>query len=463
LIFSSLRARTVLLVLLAVLVAQAATVTVFTLYRRHVADNWGSDVLIPIVRMAKTALERMTPEQRDQFIRENADENWRLVPETQVTLPEFFRRPDMGGPPPADAPPGMRGGLPPEMHGDFTPDARGDAPPLLRRLNRRLGGEARVQFAALPEPAFWIRLMAQDGPWWLIVPVERLRPPLPLGGILAMGAIILGILAVALAYAVQVTRPLRKLTEATESVAQGKMVTVDVSGPLEIRTLAERFNAMTAALDEAQKTQRTLLAGLPHDLKGPLARLRLRAELATDPEMAQGLLRDTHDMQAIVDQFLSYVRGLEPASYSMQPMQLAQWLTERVAHCQQAGQAIELLRADVCTVNADAQMLSRLLDNLVDNALHHGAPPVQVSLVVQGKQAALTVRDHGPGIDAGLRAAALQPFSRLDSARTRTGSVGLGLAIAERIARLHGGTFTLSDPPDGGGGLCALVSLPCAH
>jgi two-component system, OmpR family, osmolarity sensor histidine kinase EnvZ len=450
LIFSSLRARTVLLVLLAVLVAQAATVTVFTMYRRHVADNWGSDVLIPIVRMAKTALERMTPEQRDRFIRENAEENWRLVPEAQIKLPEFFRRPDFGGPPP-------------ELRGDSLPEALGDAPPLLRRLNRRLAGEARVQFAAQPEPAFWIRLVAQDGPWWLIVPVERLRPPLPLGGIMAMGAIILGILAVALAYAVQVTRPLRKLTEATESVAQGKMVTVDVSGPLEIRTLAERFNAMTAALDEAQKTQRTLLAGLPHDLKGPLARLRLRAELASDPEMAQGLLRDTHDMQAIVDQFLSYVRGLEPASYSMQPMQLAQWLTERVAHCQQAGQAIELLRADICTVNADAHMLSRLLDNLVDNALHHGAAPVQVSLVVRGKLAALTVRDHGPGIDASLRAAALQPFSRLDSARTRTGSVGLGLAIAERIARLHGGMFVLSDPLDGGGGLCAVVSLPCTQ
>ncbi len=456
-IFSSLRARTVLLVLLAVLVAQAATVTVFTLYRRHVADKWGSDVLIPIVRMAKTALERMTPEQRDQFIGENAEENWRLLPQAQLTLPTFARWPDMGGPP------GIGGGPSGTRSEPSQGMERDGPPPLLRRLNRRLAGEARVQFAAQPEPAFWIRLMAQDGPWWLIVPVERLRPPLPLGGILAMGAIILGILAVALAYAVQVTRPLRKLTEATESVAQGKMVTVDVSGPLEIRTLAERFNAMTAALDEAQKTQRTLLAGLPHDLKGPLARLRLRAELATDPEMAQGLLRDTHDMQAIVDQFLSYVRGLEPASYSMQPMQLAQWLSERVAHCQQAGQAIELLRADVCTVNADAQMLSRLLDNLVDNALHHGAPPVQVSLAATGKQAVLTVRDHGPGIDTSLRAAAVQPFSRLDSARTRTGSVGLGLAIAERIARLHGGTFVLSDPLDGGGGLCALVSLPCAQ
>jgi two-component system, OmpR family, osmolarity sensor histidine kinase EnvZ len=450
LIPTSLRARTVVLVLLAVLVAQAATAVVFTVYRRHVGDRWSSDVLVPIVRMAKGALERMNAGERDAFIKSNADENWRLLPQSQVELPPPVAWAMANRPPPD----GMRGG---------GTDAQGDPPQLLRRINRRLAGEAQVYFAPRPEPAFWVRLTAADGPWWLIVPVERLRPPLQLGGVLALLATVLAILGVAGVYAMNVTRPLRRLADATEAVAQGRMVTVDVSGPSEIRSLAERFNAMTHALDEAQKTQRTLLAGLPHDLKGPLARLRLRAELAQesgDAELAHGLLRDTADMQAIVDQFLAYVRGLEPASYRLEPMQLHTWLTEHVAHCARAGQAVTLLRADVCSAAADAQMLTRALDNLIDNALHHGAPPVEVSLVAAGNVAELSVRDHGPGIAPQLRGTAMQPFSRLDSARTRTGSVGLGLAIADRVARLHGGALQLHDPVDGEAGLQVTVSIP---
>ena len=109
-------------------------------------------------------------------------------------------------------------------------------------------------------------------------------------------------------------------------------------------------------------------------------------------------------------------------------------------------------------VQADAVALGRLLDNLIGNALNHGAPPVDVTLHQEGRHAVLDVADHGPGIAPERRREALRPFSRLDDARTRTGSVGLGLALAEAIARAHGGSLELLQAETGG--LCVRVRLP---
>jgi two-component system osmolarity sensor histidine kinase EnvZ len=112
-------------------------------------------------------------------------------------------------------------------------------------------------------------------------------------------------------------------------------------------------------------------------------------------------------------------------------------------------------------VQADAVALGRLLDNLIGNALNHGAPPVDVALRREGRYAVLDVADHGPGIVPERRQEALRPFSRLDDARTRTGSVGLGLALAEAIARAHGGSLELREAESGGLGV--RVKLPLSE
>ncbi|MEI6839293.1 MAG: ATP-binding protein, partial [Alcaligenaceae bacterium] len=112
----------------------------------------------------------------------------------------------------------------------------------------------------------------------------------------------------------------------------------------------------------------------------------------------------------------------------------------------------------VVLVNADSVALSRLLDNLISNALHHGAPPVEVTLSATDDWTLLTVSDHGPGIAPAKRTEALKPFVRLDEARTRTGNVGLGLALAEAIAQAHGGTLSLDQASHGG--LEVNVRLP---
>jgi two-component system osmolarity sensor histidine kinase EnvZ len=247
--------------------------------------------------------------------------------------------------------------------------------------------------------------------------------------------------------------------QATDKLAAGTPAPVDPTGPTELRVLGERFNAMLAALRLSESTKRTLLAGLPHDLKAPLSRMWLRVEMSDEPALKEGLRNDLQDMQHIVDQFIHYLRGTDVESYRFTSFSLDHWLRERVATWQQTGKAVHLDGEPARgSIRGDQVALSRLLDNLIGNALHHGAPPVHVRLVAEAKTAVLTVTDHGPGIPQALRAEALKPFVRLDEARTRSGNVGLGLSLVESIVRAHAGTLTLGQGPEGG--LQVEVRLP---
>ena len=295
---------------------------------------------------------------------------------------------------------------------------------------------------------------------WLVIPLERLDPPVstPLAAAWLGGLGLLLLLAVGFSW--HITRPLTRLADAADRLAAGQPQRVDPAGPTETRALGERFNAMLDALAESDSVRRTLLAGLPHDLKGPLSRMWLRIELADDSKLKDGLRADLQDMQHMVDQFIGFVRGTDPAAYRYASMALQDWLGERVRAWQGAGTDIRLHGAEdpALVVQADAVALGRLLDNLIGNALNHGAPPVDVTLHQEGRHAVLDVADHGPGIAPERRREALRPFSRLDDARTRTGSVGLGLALAEAIARAHGGSLELLQAETGG--LCVRVRLP---
>jgi two-component system osmolarity sensor histidine kinase EnvZ len=173
--------------------------------------------------------------------------------------------------------------------------------------------------------------------------------------------------------------------------------------------------------------------------------------------------KDLQDMQQMVDQFIQYLRGSDPATYHFATFALNDWVTERVANWSGASHEVVLVGTpSAAIVSADSVALSRLLDNLISNALHHGAPPVEVSLNVAENWAVLSVTDHGPGIPAERRTEAVKPFVRLDEARTRTGNVGLGLALAEAIAQAHGGTLTLDQAADHRG-LKVELRLPLAN
>jgi len=481
----SLRARLVLLILGSVLVAQAATFLAIEHYRRNVLENVAPDLMATTIRTLRAAISRIDENERAAFVAAASQGEWRLVSRPIPPRPRFgderARREGRPAHPRFEPLPGGR--MPPDYRpGEFRfgPERRGprEAPRwadddprhamrgLIQRLNMQLADGTRVALSRGPEPALFISLNPElgndDEPLlrsWLVISLERISPPVRtplvvmwLGG---LGAILL----LAAWFSWHITRPITSLAHAADRLAAGTPERVEPAGPHETRVLGERFNAMLDALNESDRVRRTLLAGLPHDLKGPLSRMRLRTEMVDDPALKDGLRQDAEDMQHIVDQFIGFVRGTDPATYHFTPIDLSDWLRERLHTWRGTGCEVELTSAaDDVLVAGDAVALGRLVDNLIHNALQHGAPPIHVALSAGDGHALLTVADHGQGIPPERRAEALQPFSRLDAARSRTGNVGLGLALVDAIARAHGGGISLEQGPHGG--LQVNVRLP---
>jgi len=185
----------------------------------------------------------------------------------------------------------------------------------------------------------------------------------------------------------------------------------------------------------------------------------LRIEMTDDTELKEGMRRDLQEMQRMTEQFISFLRGTDASTYQFEPIPLDQWIIERVNTWRSAGSDVILI-GQPCSaqVLGDSLAFSRLLDNLIDNSLHHGLPPVHVSLSLHDKYAVLRVSDHGSGIPVEKRQEAIEPFVRLDDARTRTGNVGLGLALALMITKAHSGSLKLGQSREGG--LEVEIKLP---
>lgn len=472
----SLRARLVLLILGSILLTQAASFAVGAHYRRQFMENVAMDYIVTTIRTLRAALAEVPAEDRARFVREASQGQWHLWARTlpaEAQLQRFHRGGLPPPPPPglSDADRSLRGVPLRQRLGAGSDAAAGDQRrglrTLIHQLNQRLNDGTRVALSRGPTPEVFISLApnatTEDAPRlreWLVIPLDRFDPPVATTMIAAWLSGFGLVLLVAAGFSWHITRPITRLAEAADQLAAGQPQRVEPSGPRETRVLGERFNAMLDALSESESVRRTLLAGLPHDLKGPLSRMWLRIEMADDPALKEGLRSDLQDMQHMVDQFIGFVRGTDPAAYRYAPIPLTEWLPERVRTWAGTGTPVHLdaLPEQPLTVRGDAVALARLLDNLIGNAMHHGAPPIEVSLTERAGSAVLCVADHGAGIAPERRAEALRPFARLDGARTRTGNVGLGLALADAIARAHGGTLTLGAAP--WGGLRVEVALP---
>jgi len=265
-------------------------------------------------------------------------------------------------------------------------------------------------------------------------------------------------LVAALVAAWQLQQPLRSLALAVTRFGRGQPVrAVPERGPRELRLLTHGFNEMVRDIERTENDRAVMLAGVAHDLKTPLARLRLRAEMMDDAKTRDGVVRDVDSMAHIVDQFLAFAHdgadGSEPVEVDQQ--------CERVIKSYRAvaGDAAlqSRLEAGAGFVLPTAT-LERVLSNLIDNALAYGAPPVVVETSRSPAGFTLAVRDHGKGIAAQDLMNASRPFVRLDPARGGNGHSGLGLAIVERIVRRAGGASEIGNSP--GGGLCVRMTFP---
>jgi two-component system, OmpR family, osmolarity sensor histidine kinase EnvZ len=336
---------------------------------------------------------------------------------------------------------------------------------LAERLKERLGAETDIRFAPGRQMLF-VRVVAAGTPYWIGVPVPP-RPPaedIPTRALTWTLVVLAFLLIAAFVFARYLARPLRELASAVTRVGRGELPPpLPESGPSEIAAVNRGFNTMTANLRQMEQDRAVLLAGVSHDLRTPLARLRLGIEMGTrDDTLRAGMESDIDEMDRIIGQFLDFARS--DAGVAFEPADLDAIVGACADRYVKAGKPVAFTAGRVPKLSVKATAISRLVANLIDNALAYGAPPVEVATAVADDMATITVADRGPGVAPDEVERLKQPFTRATEARARAdggAGAGLGLAIVDRIARLHGGRFDLL-PRDGGGTL-ARVKLPLAQ
>ena len=327
-------------------------------------------------------------------------------------------------------------------------------------VRRQLGGDTRISVDRDGEAGFWVSFRIEgDDEYWVMLPRERVERSLSQEW-LGWGAAVL-LLALAGAYLImfRVARPLKALAAAARDIGQGRQPPqLAETGPGEIRRVTHAFNQMSSELARLDEDRALILAGISHDLRTPLTRLRLAAEMSPDDAMREGISADIEEIDKIIRQFLDFARNTE--GEPPEPTDLNSVLAHIAEPLMRRGARIELHLAELPALMLRPLALLRLAANLINNALRHGGgnAPVEVQTRREGEYIILEVMDRGPGIPPEEAERLKQPFTRLETARTGAASAGLGLAIVERVARGHGGRFDLL--PREGGGLVARVTLP---
>lgn len=350
---------------------------------------------------------------------------------------------------------------------DPWPDARlaGLLEPKLREL---LGPTARVAGRVNDDTALWVAFEIEGDPYWLKLDASRLsrygnRDWLQWLGI----ALLLAVLG-ALAISRVVNRPLARLAGAIDRLSRGEPAApLEENAPTEIADVHRRFNRLASDLAALEADRSEALAGISHDIRTPLTRLRMEIELSRLSQAEKASMDDeVARIDAIVRQFVEFARPAEAGS--AQPVDVNETLAETVDGFIGAPDGQRL------SIAVDAPpgllwlghrtVLTRILENLLENARRYGAPAnsdqVRVSLRARrdARGLEITIRDQGRGVPPDQLQRLIRPFSRLDSQRSRHGGAGLGLAIVARLARRYDGQVALSLPTDGG--LQVVVNLP---
>jgi two-component system osmolarity sensor histidine kinase EnvZ len=331
---------------------------------------------------------------------------------------------------------------------------------VARELKRELGPATQITLSRDGVRGVWVSFPIDKEQYWVYMPRSRIERNEPLRW-LGWGALVL-ILAMAGAYFIVslINRPLRELTRATTQMGRGKTPQpVTERGPSEIATLARAFNQMAHDLKRLDDERALLLAGVSHDLRTPLSRIRLAMEMMDDKGdmgLRAGVVQDIEDIDGSIGQFLDFAR-LRDEEAAVPGSDLNALVKNVVARYTRANRSVRFQPGPVSRLALRPLSVQRLMTNLIENALRHGSGEVEVLTHEEDGCAVAEVLDHGPGIPAEAAERMLQPFTRLDAARAGSGT-GLGLAIVDRIAGMHGGSVKLL--PREGGGLRARVELP---
>lgn len=433
LIPQSLLARAALVLLFALMASQLVSIALFRYYSREPRVQLAAIGFVGQLKTIRAALEIIPPEQQREFLQRLREERGMRV----------FRLRD-------------------EEPMEIAPDI-----PALRvareRLRDEFGGESEIFVRSRPQkpdapPLLITRLPVRDSVFYVVFPRGRVVEPDftwawvgwgLFGGVIALAS------AVFLLW--RVNQPLRALAGAAQELGRGHSPPpVTEAGPTEVRAVAVAFNQMRRDLERVDRERATFLAGVSHDLRTPLSRLRLGVEmLPADPATRSDIERDIADISGVVDQFMDFAR--DEGTEAPEPTNLNQYVEAIAERARRAGADITLELGASFVAPIRQQAFKRLLNNLIDNAVKHAKTAITIRLQPIAYSApgtcgvfSISVLDRGPGIALDQVDRLKQPFTRLDSSRTGASGAGLGLAIIERIAKIHNATFELL-PREGGG------------
>ena len=415
----SLLARTVWLLALLLIVSQIAWLVLFGLYEREPRARQIAYRAVAIVNLTRAALLAAHPDRRPVLLQELSQR------EGVHVLP-----------------------LAPE-ESDVPPPPNRMAAIVTSEIRRKLGAETLISFSEDNAEDLWVSFALDGDEYWVIMP--RLRAPRVFPWFWASwggGVLLLSVLGAWLMLR-RINRPLLLTTEAAAAIGRGEQpARLSEHGPREIATLAHAFNQMADDIARLESNRKLMLAGIAHDLRTPLARLRLATEMNVgDTRERDAMIRDMDDIESLARQFLDFAR--DDYNEPLSSVDLSALLDALQADFAQHGLTF---MHDVAHLSLQArpQALRRALCNLLENAQRYGAPPIEIHATRNDKSIIVRVIDHGPGVPADQLETIKQPFRRGQSARTDARGTGLGLAIVERVAKLHGGTLTLQNRPEGG-------------
>lgn len=335
-------------------------------------------------------------------------------------------------------------------------------------LRNRLGEGTIVARTVNGVPALWVGFNIERDPYWMQAESARLQPLTPgtwmVWVAIALLATILGSVGIARA----INRPLQDLSFAASRIREGEFDSrLDESTMTsEIRAVNIGFNRMARELAKVEEQRAVMLAGISHDLRTPLARLRLEAEISVaDDEARRNMAADIDQLDAIIDKFMDYAR---PDETKAGPVDLTQVIVREAAAFRDTSQIrISLRLPPGLGVMGDDTELGRVFANLFENARRYGRTTetgvarVKVTHVQVGESVIITVRDYGPGVAQEKLEHLTTPFFRGDAARTAATGAGLGLAIVKKSLQRMDGNLELANARDGG--LIAHIRLKRAN
>ncbi|QHE92828.1 ATP-binding protein [Pandoraea fibrosis] len=436
-LFGGLFWRTFFLIALLIGVSLAAWYQSFRVIEREPRAQRVAQQLVSIVKLTRTALLYSEPDLRRALLQDlESNEGIRVYPRE-----------------PADKIEKQPGGVVQDL--------------IVRDVQRRLGTDTIIAASVNEIPAMWISFKIDEDDYWVAIEQDRIDTATGLQ-LFSWGTFALALSLIGAAFITAlVNRPFARLAHAARAIGEGQR-----PDPLPERGMGEAaeanrsFNQMVDELDRLEADRALMLAGISHDLRTPLARLRLETEMSpSDESVKRDMISDIEQMDEIIGRFLDYAR---PASRAMQALDLTDIVRETTASFdgrEDLNLSVEL--AEVAPVLAERTDLKRLLTNLIENARKYGRDAdtdianVHITTRVLGERVEMRVRDTGPGIPEEQLALVFRPFYRVDTARTKADGTGLGMAIVQRIAMRYKGVASLRNVRPGSG-LEIIVSFPLA-